>query len=593
MSRDDPPPEPFADAVARPTGYGVDPVAGPTGDTIDEARRLIRVGGGTGLSLAERLAERLHRLTWRTPLHGMRLKGRHPLKLLAVPDDPVLGDVARGHALLDGRVSYLGETRAIDALDFRRPDWSPRLAAHLHGFEWLRDLSTVATRQRGAPVAEALMARWLDAHADTPDPVAWAPDLWGRRVLFWTAHAPLILSSADLVYRSRVLNTLARGGRHLDRYADKAAPGTARIAAWCGVVALGLLLPEGEPRLHFGEAGLERALSGGLFEDGGAVSRAPAALLDAVALLAVLREAYDARGLVMPEAPARALSRIVPALLGVTLGDRGLGSWQGGAPVSPERVAAVIEASGVRTRPLRQPNDWGYQRLSAGGAVLVVDAAPPPVARVVEGGCASTLAIEFSDGPARIVVNCGGARAASPGLADALRTTAAHSTLTLADSNSTAINADGTLGRGVSEVALSRQESEAGSRIEASHDGYARRFGFVHRRQLLLTADGRELRGEDALLPQGRKRRGVTPFAIRFHLGSDVDAEPAPDGQAAILRLPGGGVWQFRCRGGAVTVDESVWIDGDGHAVATRQLVVGGEAAAGGASVGWLLKRAR
>jgi hypothetical protein len=28
---------------------------------------------------------------------------------------------------------------------------------------------------------------------------------------------PLILSSTDLVYRSAVLNTLARGARHLDR----------------------------------------------------------------------------------------------------------------------------------------------------------------------------------------------------------------------------------------------------------------------------------------------------------------------------------------------------------------------------------------
>ena len=58
--------------------------------------------------------------------------------------------------------------------------------------------------------------------------------------------------------------------------------------------------------------------------------------------------------------------------------------------------------------------------------------------------------------------------------AQALRSTAAHSTLTLADSNSTALHPDGTLGRGVGEVELSRQESEAGSRIDATHDGYAR-----------------------------------------------------------------------------------------------------------------------
>ena len=85
-------------------------------DTIAEGRRLVRVGGDKGLSLAERLAERFQRLTWRTPLHELRLKGRHPLKLIAVPDDPVMGDVARGRALLDGHVLFGDETRPIAAL---------------------------------------------------------------------------------------------------------------------------------------------------------------------------------------------------------------------------------------------------------------------------------------------------------------------------------------------------------------------------------------------------------------------------------------------------------------------------------------------
>ncbi len=574
-----------------------DDAPGEAPDTIEEGRRLVRLGGDKGLSLAERMAERLHKLTWRTPLHSLRLKGRHPLKLLAVPDDPIIGDVARGQTLLEGVVSFRGERQPIETLNLSVTGVSTGFAEYVHSFAWLRDLSTVATRAQGAPIAELLMARWLDVHADTVSGEAWRPDLWGRRILFWTAHAPLILSSGDLIYRSKVLNALARGARHLDRGADKAPPGARRVAAWCGVVAAGLLIPGGEPRQAFGEAGLQRALDASQFSDGGSVSRSPATLLDTVALLSTLAQCYDARRLELPEPVAAMLGRAVGALLGVTHGDRGLSSWQGGGPVSADAVAAVIEASRVRTRPLRQARDWGYQRLAAGSTVLIVDAAPPPVARVVEGGCASTLAFELSDGPARIVVNCGGARAAVPQLpreiAEGLRTTAAHSTLVLADSNSTAIHPDGTLGRGVAEVELSRLESEHASRIEASHDGYARRFGFQHRRQLMLSGDGRELRAEDQLLPIGRKRRTSTvPFAIRFHLGAGVQALPTADGMAAILRLPGGLLWQFRCRGGALAIEDSLWIDADGRPVATQQLVVSGEAPAGGATVSWVMKRA-
>ena len=565
-------------------------------DGVEEGKRLVRLGGDAGLSLAERLADRFQKLTWRTPLHTMRLKGRYPLKLIAVPDDPVIGDIRRGQALLDGVVAYQGDQRRIDAADWSGKAGTP-YADYLHSFAWLRDLSTVATRARGAPIAELLMARWLDAYGEKVDALAWRPDLWGRRILYWTAHAPLILSSTDLVYRSSVLNTLARGARHLDRGADKVPPGARRIAAWCGVVAAGLLIPGGDPRRAFGEAGLARALATGTSDDGGAVSRSPAMLLDAIMLLSMLRETYAARRLDLPEAVQAALARMVPALLGTTHGDRMLSSWQGGGPATADHVAAVIEASGVRTRPLRQARDWGYQRLAAGPAVLIVDAAPPPVARLVEGGCASTLAFELSDGATRLIVNCGGARSASAQLPASviagLRTTAAHSTLIVGDSNSTAIHADGTLGRGVAEVELSRQESDAASRIEASHDGYFRRWGFVHRRQLMLTGDGRELRGEDALLPRGRRRKAaMTPFAIRFHLGVGVEASATADGLAAILRVPGGALWQFRCRGGALGIEESVWIDGLGRPIATQQIVLTGEAAAGGASVSWALKRA-
>ncbi|WP_431471204.1 heparinase II/III family protein [Sphingosinithalassobacter sp. LHW66-3] len=571
------------------------PPKSPDADGIEEGKRLIRLGGDRGLSLAERVSERLQRLTWRTPLHTMRLRGRHPLKLIAVADDPFLGDPARGNALLDGMVTFRGESREIAGLDYARADWSKPFGEYLHSFAWLRDLSTVTTRARAAPVAEAMMRPWLAAHAEKVSETAWRADLWGRRILFWTAHAPLILSSTDLVYRSAVLHALARGARHLDRAADRVQVGPPRIAAWCGVLVAGLMIPGGDPRRSFGEAGLQRALELSVFDDGGVVTRSPAAQLDAVMLLAMLCEGYAARRLDPPGFVEVALARMVTALLGVCHGDKGLSSWQGAGPVPGAVLEQIVEATGIRTRPLKQARDWGYQRLTAQKTVLIMDAAPPPVARLVEGGCASTLAFELSDGPDRIVVNCGGARmAATAALAEGLRTTAAHSTLVVGDSNSTAIHADGTLGRGVGEVELSRHESENSSRIEASHDGYARRYGLIHRRLVALSSDGRDVRGEDSLLPSDKRRRKqAPPFAIRFHLSPHVEISPTADGMAAILRTPASALWQFRCRGGALAIEDSIWIDGNGRAIPSQQLVVSGEAAPGGTSVSWVFHRAR
>ncbi|MET1111664.1 MAG: heparinase II/III family protein [Allosphingosinicella sp.] len=569
----------------------------PESGEIEPGKRLIRVGGGHGASLGEQLSSMLHRLSWRTPFHALRLRGRHPLKLLAVPKDPVAGDKPAGEAILRGRFLRRGEAFAAETLDFNDPALPADLSDYLQSFEWLRDLAAAATRERGAKPAEKLVQKWLAAHADNVTERAWRADLWGRRILFWTAYAPYILSSRDSAYRAVLLNTLSRGARHLDKAAEKARPGLARITAWAGVIAAALVVQGGPARLGRGEAGLLRALNASLHDDGGLVSRSPDEQLSLVELLAQLRAVYYAADRDMPEAVTEALSGAVGALLGVVLGDEALSSWQSGNMASKRRIAAAVEGSGVRVRPLRQPRGWGYQRLESKSTIVLFDAAPPPPTRAFAGGCASTLAFELSEGTNRLVVNCGGPGAAAGALpadlVQALRSSAAHSTLTLGDRNSTAVHDDGSLGKGVSQVELVRDETAGIVMVEASHDGYVRRFGLVHQRQLTLAADGRELRGQDLLIVQGRRRRAeAIPYAVRFHLHPDVEAATTADGQGALLRVRGRTVWQFRCRGGRLAIEDSLWIDGDALLRETSQLVVGGDSPVDGTAIAWIFRRA-
>ncbi|MPT46865.1 MAG: heparinase [Sphingobium sp.] len=570
-------------------------------DSIEDGKRLIRLPTDKGVSLAERIASQFYRLTWRTPLHNMRLKGKYPLKLLASPHDGMEGNRRSGKAILAGHFLLRGQKLAMEGLNFAAPiagsaGASPAMSDYVHGFRWLRDLNQTGPREQTAPVAEAIMRGWLKAHAEKPSEPAWGPEQAGWRLMFWAAYAPLILSTNDLVYRSLVLNCFARTARHLDRGADKAPAGIPRIVAWCGIVTAGLLLPGGAPRKTFGEAGLKRAIEHGFYSDGGTISRSPLAQMSGIEALTLVKAAYDAVRVEVPPFLSETLNRTVSALLGITHGDGGLGSWQGSPAISAEKVKALVGASGIRTRPLRQARDWGYQRISAGSTVILVDAAPPPVAQLAEAGCASTGAIEISDGDDRLIINCGGASYAGttipPELARGLRTTAAHSTLTLDDSNSTAILPDGTLGRGVSEVELHRQELDNGSRIELSHDGYVRRYGYIHRRLLHISNDGRDIRGEDMLLPaQQRKRPANAPYVLRFHLAPYVDPSLTADGQGVLMRIDMGALWQFRCGAGALSIEDSLWVDGEGRPHATKQLVISAIAEPGGTSLGWLLKR--
>jgi len=549
--------------------------------------------------------ERLVRMAYAAGIRGRLLTSplSKPAKrrLLGTVNPPLEGERAAGMALRAGHFLVLGVKLPIAQVEFGP---GTRLAApmerHIHGYHWLRDLAGSGARPQVEATALRIHRMWLDAHPLPGKGPAWDVEASARRMLAWLVHAPLILSNKAV--RGRTLLALDKTARWLDAQVTKAPDKQAEVFGWGALIAAGLLLPEGKPRRLFAEAGLARALGEFVGEDGGVQSRSPIAQMELLELLTELTACYRAMKQEPPKFVGAVSELIVPPLLAVIHGEGGMGNWQGAGAVSSDRIAELVKASGVRTRPLKEPRGWGYHRASAGKTILQFDAAPPPVAKYARSGCASTLAFELSAQGQRIVVNCGGAAWAGgqvpARIEQGLRATAAHSTLVLEDVNSTAILIKGKLGDGVGEVEVDRRivgKRGGATRLEASHDGYASRFGLIHRRVLMLREDGTELIGDDILQPASKRgKRGKVGYAIRFHLGVGINARLSEDRKGAGLALPDGSHWQFRVAGeytGTLSIEDSLFVDAHGRPQPIQQLVLQGMTPRSGGNFAWLFKK--
>jgi uncharacterized heparinase superfamily protein len=609
-----PEPEPLALAQQGPISAATPaPVARPSEDLSGEPAAI---EPGRALALADfsppqvSASERLIRLAYGLGLPASALnpfRKRARPRLTATVSSPLAGDPPSGTALRAGHFLLHGVKLPIADTEFSGPRLSPPFERLVHGFGWLGDLASCATRPQCAPVAERIFAAWLAANPRPGAGPAWDVGNTGHRLLAWLIHAPLLLSSQDRKLRGKVLTTFEDTARWLDRHVGRAEDKLSEVAGWAAITAAGLLLAEGRARRLYGEGGLIRALGDLVGDDGGVLSRSPLGQIEAIELLIQVRACYAAVRATPPSQLETILELLVPPLLTLLHSDGALGSWQGAGAVEAGRISALVNASGVRTRPLRDTRQWGFQRVGAGRAVLQLDAAPPPLARHARDGCASTLAFEFSHNGERLIVNCGGAAFAGGQipvrLAQGLRATAAHSTLAIDDFNSTAVLINGKLGAGVSEVEVDRRiltgegagSGQSGAtRIEASHNGYVARYGLTHRRILILRDDGSELRGEDLLVPTGRRgKRGMIGIALRFHLGPHIELAQGSDGLGVTLALPDGSMWQFRSGRDPVVLEESIWADGMGRPLATRQLVIAAKIPRSGETFSWLLKKMR
>ncbi len=603
------PPVPRHDAVAQPSLPPREPetAAAPTEDTLASAADAIETATLAGLTLPPvTTGERIARLGYRIgiPSHylqrplGLRSKPR----LLATVENPLAGDRVAGTALRTGQILVHGAMLPLGGIDYHEPSrLPPPLARTLHGFHWFADLEAGAPREQVTGIAERLFVQWLDAHPKPPRRPArdgaWTIANTGWRLLNWLVHTPLILSHNDRAARARAFAAMEQTARWLEKHARRAPDPQSGATAWSALVAAGLLLAGGKPRRLHAERRLLTPLCEMVGEDGGVHSRSPVAQVEAIALLVKLRACYRACRRRPPQVIDTMLTMLLPPLLSLVQGDGGLGSWHGGWAIDAEAIDALLAATGLRRRAPRETQLWGYHRLAAGRSVLVADTTPPPHPGHARFACASTLAFEFSHGVHRIVVNCGGAEAAGGlvpvGLEQGLRASAAHSTLTLGDTNSTAVLDDGRIGAGVAAVsaecgAADVEAGGPGTRLDASHDGYLRRTGLVHHRTLVLDASGKALLGEDRALPaKKRGRHKKLDLAVRFHLGPDVRCYPIPGGRGAQLVLPDGSAWEFRVAEGTVSVDDSIWVDGAGRPVAIRALLLSDTIGRSGGSYAW------
>ncbi|MEX1148032.1 MAG: heparinase II/III family protein, partial [Sphingomonadales bacterium] len=349
---------------------------------------------------ARLVLRQLHLMNW---FHRFRLTGPHPIRLLAVPVDPRPGDPVRGTRLMTGRFVEAGQilTRTgvagIAAESWNAADlWSARTVTAgwrdwLHGFGWLRDLDAVSDRTAAKRQAERLVRGWLDANDRWQSP-AWEPAVLSRRIMAWMAHAPLILSNKDHIYRSRVLNSLARQARHLARRVEDAEAGPSRTSAIIGLCYAGLFLPQGGARLRWAVQLLERELNTVVLADGGVVTRSPSDALTLFEDLKGLMRAFErSRDQVVPGGVLRALDRLAPGLRALTHGDGYPALFNGSFADRDRTVDDILGDDYSGMDPLDNGRHSGFQRLARGESVVIVDAGPPSPLAYSRNNHAGTL----------------------------------------------------------------------------------------------------------------------------------------------------------------------------------------------------------
>ncbi|HYA81325.1 MAG TPA: heparinase II/III family protein, partial [Methylocystis sp.] len=521
-----------------------------------------------------------------------------PTRLRGAPPDLRTGDVTAAEELYSGLFTFHGRTlRAGERSPFSLAAPSREWRRTLCSFAWLRDLRA-AKESWARERAQGLVSAFLECDPTRDDP-AQESGVIARRMLSFLAHSPMILAQAPPELHQGFMKALAKDGQRLARtVVHGRARGVERLSCALALTEFAICADLGADTRAQAATLFGEELRRQILPDGGHVDRNPQTVLDLLLDLLALRSLYASRGVIAPPALQGAIERMTRMLRMMRHGDGSLALFNGMSFTEPGDLATVFMHEAPVGAPSHAPRS-GYLRLAAGDALAIIDAGPPPPKEFSRLAHAGALAFEFSIGRERVVVNCGApARASDAGREDA-RASAAHAALVIGgESSSTFASLSARRGAGLiltgPQSVKAKIERRRGCEIAVlAHDGYARRFGLIHRRKLALAADGAALYGLDYLLPtkSAARAKAAPDLASHFPLHPAIEARLDESGRQVELSLPSGAKLIFAAPGLTPTLEDAVYFAAPAGARKTKQIVLRARAAAG-VRLRWSFRRA-
>ncbi len=509
-------------------------------------------------------------------------------RLLIAPQDLRTADATRASEIYAGRFAFAGKVVICDGRSiFEMEPPSDEWAAALLGFGWLRHLRAAESGITRAN-ARALVDEWIIVHGSW-HPIAWRPDVLSRRIVSWLSQSPLVLQDADLRFYRRFLRSLVRQVRYLRHTAGDARRGVARMQSAVALTYAALCIAGQARHIKSTTERLKQEIERQILPDGGHVSRDPGAIIEILLEFLPLRQAFASRNIAPPQALLNAIDRMMPMLRFFRHSEGTFAHFNGMGVTPADLLLTLLAYDEARGAPVSNAPYSGYQRLEAGGGVVIMDTgrAPPiEMSLDVHAGC---LSFEFSSPKqSLIVVNCGMPTTGRDDWRQFARATAAHSTAILNGTSSARFVELATFRRvlggspmlsGPINVSVIREDRPGSIVLRASHDGYADRYGIIHERVLVLAADGTRLDGEDLFLDaEGGSQLQAThdEFAVRFHLHPTVKATRLTDGHGVMLMTPNKEVWTFSAHEDHVELEDSVYLAGSEGPRKTAQMVIYG-----------------
>ena len=448
---------------------------------------------------------------------------------------------------------------------------------NLHSFLWLAKLD----RKNSKNITKEIIKSWMDNFFNY-HPGAWKMEVTARRIIAWASNADITLENSDNIYKKRFFLCLVKQANFISKNLKNLFYEPNKIICCSGIILCGIMFKESYSNYKVGIKELEKSVKNFFDEDGFPKSRNPEEVFICIKYLILVREWLKEAQKTVPNFLDEIIAKCGNCYAVLSCSNKQFPLFNGATEINHGDYDIFLK--NLKYKFINKNNEIsGLLKVKKKKLEFFMDCGNPPPSNFTKYYQAGCLAFELNSNKEKVICNSGYGKYFSSEIASLSRSTAAHSTLYINDTSSCTFQKNKSINKVYGNSLLEKHKILKKSYTEdndffslsASHDGYEKKFGYMHTRSIKIPKKEDKVFGEDELKKIKNFTRSLT-YSVRFHIYPNTRIVKTKAGNSVLISLENDEGWLLHSKTNSLEIEKNIFLGNKNKIINNESISISG-----------------
>jgi uncharacterized heparinase superfamily protein len=442
---------------------------------------------------------------------------------------------------------------------------------NLNSFFWLFSLDLKSSKKD----TQDIILQWINKN-NRYNSKSWEVDLLAKRIIAWTSNSRLTYEESNTDYKDKFNFIIQKQINHLINEIEGSELVDDKMIGCAAIVLTGLSYQDKNGYLKIGLNLLRKLIKFSLDSDGFPRSRSIRQLNFYLKYFILIREWFKESQSEIPDFINENIYYLGQAYAFCWQNNKTDLLFNGNNKTNNFDFDHYLKKLGYNFKS-HNNELGGYAVLNSKKTSLLMDVGSSPDKKFSSNYQAGALSFEIVSDGKKLICNSGYFQNHNHQLNELSKSSAIHSTLTLDDSSSCKFNKtkneSSTISHGLKILKKNIVYEKNYWKISAAHDGYLKKYGIIHEREIEFYPEQIKFVGHDKIISKNSIKD--LKFEIRFHLEPNIKIMKTQNSKSILIDLDGEG-WKFNSNNYNMNIDNGLYFGKKDFFVDNQNIVISG-----------------